>query len=79
MVQYDTQTTMREIMTIALIFLFIVKLISTIFVEGFLAMFCLWPINDKPTSKGQFIFFGVLSFIFIGWLFNWYQFICKIN
>lgn len=43
--------------------------------EGFLAMFCLWPINDQPTSRSQFIIFGILSVVFLGWLFNWYHFI----
>lgn len=58
-------------MTISL--MIIGKFFATFLAEGFLAMFCLWPINDKPTSKTQVVMFVILSAIFIGWLFNLYK------
>lgn len=75
MVQYRilTNKTGNIMMTIAITFMFIVKLCAAIAAEGFLAMFCLWPINDKPTSKTQFVVFGIISLIFLGWFFNWYH------
>lgn len=66
-------------MIIAITLLFVFKLVSAIFAEGVLAMVCLWPINDQPTSKGQFIFYAIFSLIFLGWLFNWYQLTLSIT
>lgn len=57
--------------TLSLVFLW--KLFLTLVAEGFLAMFCLWPINDQPTSKGQVVTFFIISLIFIGWMFNFYR------
>ena len=59
--------------TFTLSVFFIFKLLCAFGGEGFLAMFCLWPINDQPTSKSQFVIFGIVSLLFIGWLFNWYS------
>ena len=61
------------------ILFFIAKIFAAFVGEGFLGMFCLWPINDQPTSRSQFIIFGVLSVVFLGWLFNWYHLIFSVN
>lgn len=66
-------------MDITISLLFVFKIFAAIFAEGFMAMLCLWPINDKPTSKGQFVFFGIISIVFIAWLFNWLSFNFTMN
>ena len=66
-------------MSITLSLMMIGKIIFAIFGEGFLALMCLWPINDKPTSKTQFVVFAVISLVFLGWLFNWYHINFTVN
>ena len=38
-----------------------VKFVASVFAVGISAAICLWPVNDKPTSKGQVITWLVLS------------------
>lgn len=66
-------------LSITLSLVFMGKVFLTLVAEGFLAMFCLWPINDQPTSKGQVITFIILSLIFIGWMFNLYHINFSMN
>ena len=37
------------------------KIIASVGAVGIYAAICLWPVNDKPTSKGQVITWLVLS------------------
>lgn len=40
----------------------IAKVVGYLVAMAFSAMFFLWPQNDRPTSKGQKIAFGIFAF-----------------
>lgn len=49
------------IISISAAFLILFKLAIIILVAGFSATIVLWPINDQPTSKGQWLVWSVVN------------------
>ena len=62
------------IISISAVFLILFKLSIIILVAGFSATMILWPINDQPTSKGQWIVWSIINMFMVCVIFGFITF-----
>lgn len=62
------------IISISAVGLFLFKLIILFLVAGFSATMVLWPINDQPTSKGQWFVWSVINMFMVCVVFGFITF-----
>ena len=54
--------------------LFVIKVFVTVLISMFLGLTILWPVNDQPVSKSQWIFFLCAVALLISLMFGFISF-----
>lgn len=62
------------IISISAVGIFLFKMIILTLIGGLSATVILWPINDQPTSKGQWIVWSVINIFMFGVVFGFITF-----
>ena len=61
-------------MEIAISVTMVAKILLFLFISGFLTVTCLFPINDRPTTRGQVIFWLITEVLLFSWMFGFLNF-----